>query len=146
MSYKEHAKREFIAAGWIKEDGSFCDEMQKMMCDQVIELIDLFSKQGHSGFSAPYAINLFEKLAKFEPIVPLTGKDDEWNDSRFSEELTKQNKRCSHVFKDSDGRAFDINGKIFRTKSGSCYTNRESRVYIDFPYTPKREYVDVEED
>jgi hypothetical protein len=79
-------------------------------------------------------------LASFEPLVPLTGKDFEWNE--VSEGMW-QNNRCSHVFKGPDGKAYDINGKIFREPNGSCYTNIDSRVFIDFPYTPKREYVDV---
>ena len=54
-----------------------------------------------------------------------------------------QNNRASHVFKCSDGQAYDIEGKIFRDKAGHCYTNRDSRVDVTFPYTPKREYVDV---
>ena len=33
---------------------------------------------GHSGSSAPYAVNLFKKLAMFKPIGPITGKDSEW--------------------------------------------------------------------
>ena len=54
-----------------------------------------------------------------------------------------QNHRCSHVFKGPDGRAYDINGRIFCESNGCCYTSRDCRVYIEFPYTPKCEYVDV---
>jgi hypothetical protein len=87
------------------------------------------------------AISLFEKVARFEPLTPLTGDDDEWmevGDGMF------QNIRCSHVFKNKDG-AYDIDGRIFREPNGSCYTNGKSRVPVTFPYTPSREYVDVEE-
>lgn len=136
-----HAKLEFLAAGWVNEDGKFNDEMQEMICGQVIELLTLFSGHGHSGSSAPYAINMFKTLAYFEPLVPLSGNDSEW--CEVSEGLF-QNKRCSHVFKGSDGKAYDIRGRVFRGSDGGCYTSRDSRVYIDFPYTPKTEYVDVE--
>ena len=110
------------------------------MQENVIELLRVFAKQGHSGFSAPYCIETFRKLALFEPLVPLRGIDDEWNECCSG---MWQNNRCSHVFKELDGRAYDIQGRIFREPNGSCYTNRESRVYISFPYTPTREYVDV---
>jgi hypothetical protein len=130
----KHAKQE-MAIAWPDKD-----PMQDLMCQQVLELLRVFSSHGHSGSSAPYAINLFKALANFEPIVPLTGADSEWNQigSNFW-----QNKRCSHVFKELDGRAYDGRGKIFREPNGCCYTNSNSRVYITFPYTPKTEYVDV---
>ena len=52
-----------------------------------------------------------------------------------------QNRRCPHVFKsDADG-AYDIDGRVFVDPDGSSYTSRDSRVSIEFPYTPKREYV-----
>lgn len=136
MSYLEHAKREFKAAGWDLEK----DKMQKMMCSQVIELLNLFSKHGHSGSSAPYAINLFTTLAKFEPIVPLTGEDSEWNYCGHGDRPLWQNNRCSRVFKDSDGKAYDIDGIVFEDEDGCCYTSKESRVYVEFPYMPKTIY------
>ena len=61
---------EFRAAGWLDEHGKYNDEMQEMICNHVLKLLDVFADEGHSGSSAPYAINLFSKLAKFDPIVP----------------------------------------------------------------------------
>jgi hypothetical protein len=116
------------------------DKMQQEMNSGIIQIVEIFSRQGHSGFSAAYAIRLLEKLLRFEPLTPLTGHDDEWGD--VTDEFF-QNKRCFHVFKEkTTGRAYDIDGKIFRDPDGSCFTNADSRVYIEFPYTPKREYVD----
>jgi hypothetical protein len=141
-NYLKHAEVEFRASGWTDSKGKFNDETQELMCKQILQLLKIFSKHDHSGTSAPYAVNLFKKLALFEPIVPLTGEDWEWvevGDGMF------QNKRCSHVFKEN-GNAYDSNGKIFREKNGCCYTNKDSLVNITFPYTPKREYVDVEEE
>lgn len=149
MNLIEHAKAEFRAAGWVDENGKFNDEMQHFMCDQIIELLTIFSEHGHSGSSAPYAIELFSKLAKFEPLVPLTGEDWEWNDvTSYGDKPHYQNKRCSRVFKDADGNAYDIDGKVFWEWSDaaeepfkSYYTCRESRVPVTFPYTPTIEYV-----
>lgn len=136
-----HAIREFKAAGYTPLNQPQEDGPNKWMQENVIELIRAFSKQGHSGFSAPYCIETFRKLAMFEPLVPLQGTDDEWNEVSHGH---WQNNRCSHVFKEADGRAYDIEGRIFREPDGGCYTSRESRVYITFPYTPTREYVDVQ--
>jgi hypothetical protein len=135
--YVSHAKREFDALGWPGND-----DMQKLMCEQVIDLLYVFSDHGHSGSSAPYAVSIFKRLAMFEPIGPLTGADSEWGES-FCNDGTMQNKRCSHVFKRPDGTAYDINGKVFREPNGCCYTSKESSVDIEFPYTPKTEYIDV---
>lgn len=135
-----HARREFRAAGYIPLDQEQEDGPNKWIQDNVIELIRVFAKQGHSGMSAGYCIETFCKLAKFEPLVPLQGTDDEWNDVGGG---YWQNNRCSHVFKETDGRAYDMDGRIFREPNGACFTSRESRVYITFPYTPTREYVDV---
>lgn len=108
--------------------------------NDVLELIDCFAAQRHSGMSAGVCISLFERLARFEPLAPLTGEDDEWDE--ISEGVW-QNKRCSHVFKEKDGQAYDIEGRIFREADGGCYISRESRVPVTFPYEPKHEYVDV---
>ena len=139
-NYESHAKREFHAAGWTDADGKFSDGMQEMMCKHVMKLLEVFADEGHSGSSAPYAVRLFEKLARFEPIVPLSGDDSEWNDVGDG---VYQNKRCSHVFKEN-GIAYDSQGRVFREPNGACFTNRDSRVTVTFPYTPKTEYVDRE--
>lgn len=123
--------------------GGSDDEMQQAMNAHIMAMVKVFSGEGHSGFSAEYAISILQRLLRFEPITPLTGADDEWAD--VTSDLY-QNKRCSHVFKDKAGRSYDIEGRIFREPNGSCYTNGNSKVYIEFPYTPKREYVEVTDD
>ena len=130
-----HTRFELKKAGLYDEDSDYGGMLGKA----VEELIEAFAKQGHSGFSAGMAVSLFEKLARFEPITPLTGEPDEWNE--VGDDLL-QNRRCSRVFKEK-GKAYDINGKLFREKSGSCYTNIDSRVPVVFPYVPKTEYVNV---
>lgn len=126
-------------------------EVNGMMRKHILHMIKEFSDEGHSGFSANYAINLLSKLLRFEPLSPLTGEDSEWNQIGYDEELWFQNKRCSHVFKDKDGRAYDSQGRVFTetcvTEDGeefeSSYTSSDSRVYIEFPYVPKTEYIHV---
>ena len=149
-NYQKHAMVEFRAAGWIDDSGKYIDEMQEAICKHLLKLLDAFAGEGHSGTSAPYTINLFSKLASFEPVVPITGEDWEWNEVS---EGVYQNKRCGHIFKQADrfdGQPYDIDGKIFwewhkSVEDGemfkSHFTNFESCVPITFPYTPKREYI-----
>lgn len=144
MSLVEHAKRELEIAGLFGADSDYGG----MLGTATLRLVEEFAKEGHSGFSAAMAVSLFEKLARYQPLTPLTGADDEWcevAEEQLSPHETVplfQNKRCGHVFK-ADGKAWDIDGRIFREPNGVCFTSRESRVYITFPYTPVREYVDV---
>lgn len=137
MSLEAYAKSELERAGLFDKDSDYGG----LMGEAVMKMVKVFADEDHSGLSASMAVNIFKKVAMYEPLSPLTGDDSEWmevGDGIF------QNVRCSHVFKDKDG-AYDIDGKVFREPSGVCFTSRDSRVYIEFPYTPKIEYVDVPE-
>lgn len=153
-NYKFHAQQEFRAAGWVDESGRYTDEMQGWICDHVLKLLEVFADEGHSGSSAPYAINVFSKLAKFEPIAPLTGEDWEWNEvSDGADGVMYQNSRMGAVFKHGkDGKAYWLDGKVFwewfkdndSEVFKSHYTSRDSKVYIEFPWVkPESEYVFV---
>ena len=115
MSYEGHELNEFKAAGWLNDDMTYKDEMQGQICDHILKMLSLFGEEGHSGFSASYALQCLEKLLRFKPLSPLTGEEDEWGDvSEMSGKPHYQNKRCSSVFKDGqDGEAYDIDGKVF---------------------------------
>ena len=149
-NYQKHALVEFKAAGWLDENDKFKDEMQALICNQVLRLLDIFGGQGHTGSTAPYTINLFKTLAMFEPVSPLTGLDWEWVDVSDRSPENKplwQNVRCGRIFKD-ENHAYDIEGIVWYNwstdeKTGekfkSHFTNRESRVPVTFPYLPKTE-------
>jgi len=133
----DYAKDELKRIGMIDSGEPYNDLATKA----ILDLIELFDSQGHSGFTAPYVESIFHRLAMFKPISPLTGEDDEWNelgDGSF------QNKRYSAVFKDKDGNTYDIDGKVFSDDDGETwYTCRDSRVDVTFPYVvpDKPEYV-----
>lgn len=120
------------------------DEMNGMMRKHILHMVTEFRKEGHSGFSAQYALNCLAKLLAYKPLSPLTGEDDEWtNVSAQTGSSLFQNKRYSAVFKEGkDGEAYDIDGKVFwewfRNEDGeaikSYYSGYESRVPVTFPY------------
>lgn len=124
------------------------DEMQKMAIANVIELIETFSSQGHSGFSAHYVLNLFTRLVNWNPISYLTGEEDEWGEP-YGEDETQQNKRCGKVFRrhHDNSTAVNIEGVVFEQPNGIAYTNKNSEVPIEFPYwvPDKPEVVKTEE-
>lgn len=124
------------------------DTMQQAIISNILELLEVFSNQGHSGLTGNYVLQYFDRLAHFEPILPLTGEDDEWkaiDDSGY-----EQNRRCHSVFRKNrdNSTAYNSNGKIFRRKSdGTCYTSKDSHIPITFPYAvpDSPEIVNVDE-
>ena len=124
----DYAKEELERIGYFKENE---DPYDTAVSNAILQLIDIFSEQGHSGFTAPYTIRTFARLAMYKPLSPLTGEDDEW------EEVVDglyQNNRCFTVFK-KDGQAYNTEGRIFSKDGGETwFTNGDSRVDIEFPY------------
>jgi len=155
MATLDHAKRELRAIGYKVNEGAdkFAevlkgeDDINDIMADDVLELLDVFCKQGHSGGSAGYAIDIFTKLAMQKPLGPLTGEDSEWVDVAEVSDGNPlwQNNRCSHVFKDND-LAWDIDARVFVDPDGCAYTSYDSRVTIEFPYTPTTVRFNVDAD
>ena len=152
-NYIKHAKREFLALGY-KPISECEDDPNKWIQENIMELLEVFGKQGHSGSSAPFCVRYFEKLASFEPLSPLQGTDDEWEDiSRMSGKPQYQNKRFSSVFKDAkDGGSYFIGAIVFRGNNNSCYTGTaldknnniiRSSQNISFPFVKKTFYVDI---
>lgn len=141
MSFIEHAKRELDIIGMTADSP---DEMNLAMREHILHMVEEFAKEGHSGFSSSYALSILQKLLAYEPLAPLTGEDSEWNDvtSYGNGDVLYQNKRCSHVFKDSTG-AWDIDGIVLVYPDGGKYMG--PKLPVTFPYTPKKEYVNVDE-
>ena len=90
MSLLSYAESELDRIGLTEED-----EYNRMMRKHILHMIKEFSDEGHSGFSAPYAIQILTKLMSFKPLTPLTGEDDEWCDvSEYSGTTTIKIKDC----------------------------------------------------
>jgi len=132
-----HAREELELAGYHLPSSDY----DGALYGAVMELIQKFSVQGHSGMSGAMVIRLFAKLVDFKTIVPLTGEDDEWID--HGEGKAMQNRRQSNVFKDPDGKAYTFEGFAFR-EGGVCFGCSASRKYITFPYFDVgTQYVDL---
>jgi hypothetical protein len=140
MSIINYAKNELNVIGMLNST----DEMNVSMANHILHMVEEFSKEGHSGFSASYAISILEKLLRYQPLCPLTGDDSEWVEVMNG---VYQNTRCFRVFKEN-GQAYDSEGTIFydivKDDNGKefkvCFTSSESRKVIEFPYTPTQEY------
>jgi len=73
----KHAKRELQAAGMYSDDMNYG---AGTIANNVLEVITLISKQGHSGGSMEQFLLVFNKLIAFENIAPLTNDPAEWVD------------------------------------------------------------------
>lgn len=71
MSLVAHAKRELEISG-------AGEDYDGMIGGAVLELIEIFAKQGHSGYSAMVTLSVFDHLARFKPLSDLTNDPDEW--------------------------------------------------------------------
>lgn len=134
----------------VKKEGDKEDiEMQKAINKDILDIVKLFSKQGHSGFTANYSIEVLNRLLQYKPLSLLTGEEDEWE--KIQNEKFLQNKRYSSVFKDIDtGKTYNIDGKIFSDDNGKIwYTTKDSKIDITFPYEvpnePEKVYVKKED-
>jgi hypothetical protein len=188
LTYVRYAERELDLAGTSEE-----------IRESVLNLLEIFDQEGHSGMSSSWAVGLFavppserppveafsvstngklaeierdmsaamaahlrvldseldlspahlhaairrvfQKVALFQPLTPLTGDDDEWaHDGRGQ----YQNNRCVSVFKDATG-AYQTDAIIWREDSGACFRDSHSRQPVVFPYVPVRTVKPVSE-
>lgn len=147
-NYYRHAIQEFKALGYIPPNEEQEDGPNKWIQENVLELLEVLSKQGHSGTSIHFLVNYFSKLALFEPLSPIMCTDDEWTKLDYMCESPFQNKRLSSVFKDGvNGKPYYLNAIVWREENGSCFTGLvediHSGQYIKIPFTPKTFYIDV---
>ena len=125
----------------------FEDEMQEAMNEHILNMVQVFSEEGHSGFSAGYAINILNRLLRYLPLSAIEDNSEEWHECRDG---VYQHKRCSRVFKDKnrfEGQAYDIEGCAFSDDGGKTwFSNGQCHVPIEFPYLvpmhPQRFLVD----
>ncbi len=116
----KHAERELRLAGLFDKDSDYDGELGKA----VLELVKVFAKQGHSGFSAHQTLRIFNEVASYKPLTPIGKSKDEWmNVSDMSSEPMWQNTRRSTTFSRDSGKTwYDIddpklnNGDTWRPK------------------------------
>ena len=106
MSLVKHAEYELKLAGLFDKDSDY----DGMLGEAVLELVKVFAKQGHSGFSAHQTLKIFNEVANFKPLTPIGKSKDEWVDqSEASGKPMWQNKRRGTTFSRDDGKTwYDI--------------------------------------
>jgi hypothetical protein len=100
--FVQFARNELSTAGLFDPDSDYGG----MAGRAVMELIEVFSKQGHSGFSAGMVAYIFHELTKYQPLTPLTDNPKEWNEVGYG---LWQSSRAPSAFSQDGGKTYKYN-------------------------------------
>lgn len=98
-----HAWDELDRAGLFTDDGDFYGGMTGRA---VMDLVDVFVEQGHSGASASIVIDILRRVLAFEPLSPLTDDPAEWIE--VADGLW-QSRRQAQAFSQDGGKTYRLN-------------------------------------
>ena len=103
MSLVAHAKEELTRAGLFDRDSDY----KGMIGEAVLELVEKFAEQGHSGFSAHLTLEVFQRVASFKTLTPITCDPSEWNyiNDMQSEPLWQNRRQCD-CFSEDGGKTY----------------------------------------
>lgn len=114
------ALKELELAGYINSN----DEMSRLMATQVLETLAVFSSHDNSGFSANIELNLFDILAHYKILTPLTFKDNEWDKI---DKYLWQNNRITSIFKDDTGKIHYNDAYCYKINKSYLYETKKCR-------------------
>lgn len=98
-----HARRELELAGLFDADADYGGAPAQI----VMQLVEVLAGQGLSGGSHGLVMALFNQVATFKPLTPLTSEPAEWIDrSEISGEPMWQNRRDSAMFSRDGGQTW----------------------------------------
>jgi hypothetical protein len=146
MSLIQYANDELRLVGY-SVDAFDPADLNGHMHDALIELLVAFERKApDTAVGRAYLLETFARLARRQPLSPLTGTDDEW--SAPDAYRVQQNLRCETVYRDGfDGVAYDTHAILFKRLNGNCYALAGKSVkHVTFPYTPNPEIRDYAED
>ena len=92
-----HAEREMRRAGLYEAEADYGG----MIPEAVMKLIRALASDGHSGGSHALVMKIFNRVANFHTLTPLTDSPDEW---RVVGDKMWQNTRDSSFFSEDAGK------------------------------------------
>jgi len=130
-----HAHRELSLAGLGDEDADYGGMLEKA----VLELIETFDNQGHSGASAAITIHLFHELVNWRTLSPLTDDPDEWQSvSEVTGEEMWQSKRRPDAFSTDGGKTHYLlsemptDFRLLRMRMRKFFTGKSVKTHRSF--------------
>lgn len=98
-----HAEEEMRRAGLYDKDADYDGALPKA----VMALIEAHAAGRHSGGSHELVMEIFDKLARFKTLTPLTSNPEEWNDvSEMSGRPMWQSRRDPSFFSTDGGKTW----------------------------------------
>lgn len=94
-----HAEFEMRKAGLYDKDADYGGAIP----EAVLALVKVLSEQGHSGGSHSLVMAIFNKVANFKTLSPITSDPDEWMEVSHD---AWQNTRCPSVFSIDGGKTW----------------------------------------
>ena len=115
---RDHAIRELklltSTVDEINDPEDTMDAYEKAVHGGVMDLLEVFIAQRHSGLSSAWTLDLLTKLARFEPLTPVTDNPAEWlhhTNPEDGEDQVWQSKRNSKLFSVDGGKTYyDVQG------------------------------------
>lgn len=100
------------------------EEFKSLIIGTMEQFFERYDSGGAVAIMAPSFLHKLQRCIAGKPLTPLTGDNSEWMDCSYGGPVCWQNVRCSTVFKDAEGRCYDI--------------DTPGRPTITFPYDPER--------
>jgi hypothetical protein len=128
----DHARDELERVGMFESDADYGGALGHA----VMELIETFDRQQHSGLSAAVTLELFRKLASYESLSDITSDPDEWeNVSDISDAPLWQNKRrCTSFSRDGGKTWYDIQDASLNHGDTWLTPDETRKLLLDYGY------------
>ena len=95
-----HAEYELRRAGLYDKDSDYGG----MIAEAVMKMVKAMAAEGHSGMSHSLTMEVFNRVANFKTLTPLTNDPEEWMDvSGYGD---WQNRRQSSCFSTDGGKSY----------------------------------------
>lgn len=136
-TFRSLMEREWDHLGWDREGEGMHPEIYADLAAMCDALEEQKHDAAHPG-SARLLVKFLARVVDGIPFGPLSGDDAEWMSIKGHDDYVFQNVRCPRIFKDADGRAWDIQGVI--VDFGNAQFQAQPKE-IAFPYIPATEVV-----
>lgn len=128
----DHATRELNWAGYAHDSE---DEMDRSIYFSTLMIVEAFSVVGHSGGSAPFHLDMIEKLLRFEPLGPITDSPGEWmeiDEGMMGKPGVAQNTRDGRMFSEDGGKTYYSVDELRRGWKARLF-GRTGKIYKSAP-------------
>jgi len=92
--------------------------LQEVINEHILKMVQLFSDEGHSGFSANYAINILNRLLRFMPLTPIEDNPEDWSECREGVYHISDIPACSKIKIALTVKPIILMEKCFQTMAG----------------------------